>query len=301
MATLQGASRLRAAARLRLYYQGRRLPWRRVLGQAVIYLLLIAGSAVFMVPFLWMLSSSLKMRTEVFLFPPRPLPKVFQWHNYYDALTAAPFGQYFLNSIYVAATVVLGTTISSSMVGYGFARIRGWGSGVLFAIVLSTMMLPDQVTMIPVYIMFSRLGWVNTYLPLTVPHFFGSAFNIFLFRQFFRGISPELSDAAKIDGCGHGGLYSRIIMPIARPAVATVALMAFMWSWNGFLGPLIYLHSQRLYTVPLGLAMFSTYYSAQTPWHWLMAASIVALLPLLVLFFLAQKIFVQGIVVTGIK
>ena len=279
----------------------RRVGPGKVAGRIILYIILIVGSMVFLTPFLWMISSSLKTRTEVFLFPPRPFPRVALWHNYYDALTAAPFATYFLNSIYVALAVVLGTCLSSSMVAYGFARVRGWGSNVLFAIVLGTMMLPGQVTMIPVYIMFSRLNWVNTFLPLMVPHFFGSAFNIFLFRQFFRGISPEIADAAKIDGCNHWGLYSRIIMPMARPAVATVAIMAFMWSWNNFFDPLIYLNSQRLYTVPLGLAMFNTYYSAQTPWHWLMAASVVAVLPLVIVFFFAQRAFVQGIVVTGVK
>ncbi len=275
--------------------------WGKIIGRVILYAILVVGSIAFLIPFLWMISSSLKTRTEVFLFPPRPLPKVFLWHNYIDALTAAPFATYFLNSIYVAAAVVVGTTLSSSMVGYGFARVRGWGSNVLFAIVLGTMMLPGQVTMIPVYIMFSKLGWVNTFLPLMVPHFFGSAFNIFLFRQFFRGISSEITDAGKIDGCNHWRLYSRIVMPIATPAVATVAIMAFMWSWNNFFDPLIYLNSQKLYTVPLGLSMFSTYFPSQTPWHWLMAASVVAVLPLLVVFFFAQRIFIQGIVVTGIK
>ncbi len=283
--------------------RARRRPfaWRKGLAKALIYLVLIAGSAVFLLPFLWMVSSSLKTRVEVFIFPPRAFPRVFQWHNYTDALTAAPFGQYFLNSIFISAMVVLGTCISSSMVGYGFARIRGWGSGVLFGIVLATMMLPGQVTMIPLYILFSKLDWINTFLPLTVPHFFGSAFNIFLLRQFFRGISPEVSDAGKIDGCNHWGLYSRIIMPMSTPAVATVAIMAFMWSWNDLFGPLIYLNSDKLYTVPLGLAMFNSFYAANTPWHWLMAASVVAVAPLLVLFFVAQRTFIQGIVVTGIK
>ncbi len=275
--------------------------WDRVLGRATIYLVLIAGSLIFLTPFLWMVSSSLKTRTEIFLFPPRPFPGVFQWQNYHDALTAAPFARYFANSIFVAATVVLGTTLSSSLVGYGFARIKGHGSGLLFAIVLGTMMLPGEVTMIPVYIMFAKLNWVNTFLPLTVPYFFAGPFNVFLFRQFFRGITPEITDAAKIDGCNHAGLYWRMVMPMSRAAVATVAIMAFMWNWNEFFNPLIYLNSQKLFTVPLGLAMFNTYYAAQTPWHWLMAASVVAVLPLLVVFFFAQRTFIQGIVVTGIK
>lgn len=279
----------------------RHWPWRRIITCCITYLVLATGCVVFLTPFLWMLTSSLKENTEIFLFPPRPFPKVFQWRNYQDALTAAPFGRYFLNSTFLSATIVFATTASSAMVGYGFARIRGWGSNALFAVVLGTMMLPGQVTMIPLYVMYSRMHWVNTYLPLTVPHFFGGAFNIFLFRQFFRGISPEIADAAKIDGCNHWRLFWRIIMPISTAAVATVAIMAFIWSWNELLGPLIYLNSQELYTVPLGLTMFNTYYAAQTPWHWLMATSVVAVLPQLALFFAAQRTFIQGIVVTGIK
>lgn len=274
---------------------------RKMIGRALTYLVLIIGALVFTTPFVWMVSSSLKTQTEVFIFPPRWIPKVFHWENYPTALTAAPFGRYFLNSLFISAMVVLGTSISSSMVGYGFARVRGRGRNALFAIVLATMMLPAQVTMIPTFIIFRHLGWINTFAPLTVPHFFGSAFNIFLFRQFFMSISSEISDAAKIDGCSHLDAYWRIILRMSKPAVVTVAILAFFWSWNELLLPLIYLNAQRLYTVPLGLAMFQQYYSIQTPWHWLMAASVVAVVPLIVTFFVAQHVFMQGIVVTGLK
>lgn len=274
---------------------------QKVLRTALIYAILLAGGVVFTIPFLWMISSSLKTQVEVFVFPPRPLPKVFHWENYPDALTAVPFGRYFLNSIFVSGMVVVGTVLSSSMVGYGFARVRGWGRNALFAIVLATMMLPNQVTMIPTFLIFRKLNWINTFAPLTVPFFFGSAFNIFLYRQFFMGISSEISDASKIDGCNHFSTYWRIIMPMSQAATATIAILAFFWSWNEFLLPLIYLNADRLYTVPLGLAMFQQFYDVQTPWHWLMAASVVAVLPLIIIFFLAQRIFVQGIVITGVK
>jgi ABC-type glycerol-3-phosphate transport system permease component len=258
--------------------------------QALLYLVLIVGGLAFALPFLWMVSSSLKEQTEIFLFPPRPLPKEFRWENYSEALTAVPFGRYFLNSVFVSTMVVIGTVISSSLAGYGFARIQGWGREVLFAIVLATMMLPNQVTMIPTFLIFRQLDWINTFYPLTVPHFFGSAFNIFLYRQFFRGISSEISDASKIDGCTHLGTYLWIIMPISRAATATVAILALFWSWNEFLLPLIYLNAQRLYTIPLGLAMFQQFYDVQTPWHWLMAASVVAVAPMILVFFFTQRL-----------
>lgn len=295
-----------AQAEARPLAQPRSTTWtaarvQKLLRTALIYAILLAGSVVFTIPFLWMISSSLKTQVEVFVFPPRPLPKVFHWENYPDALTAVPFGRYFLNSIFVSGMVVVGTVLSSSMVGYGFARVRGWGRNVLFAIVLATMMLPNQVTMIPTFLIFRKLNWINTFAPLTVPFFFGSAFNIFLYRQFFMGISSEISDASKIDGCNHFSTYWRIIMPMSQAATATIAILAFFWSWNEFLLPLIYLNADRLYTVPLGLAMFQQFYDVQTPWHWLMAASVVAVLPLIIIFFLAQRIFVQGIVITGVK
>lgn len=275
--------------------------FRKTLNKGTIYLVLIVGGIIFALPFLWMISSSLKTQTEVFLFPPRPFPKVVHWENYYDALTAVPFGRYFLNSAFVSTMVVIGTILSSSLVGYGFSRINGKGRDILFAVVLATMMLPNQVTMIPTFLIFRELDWINTFAPLTVPFFFGAPFNIFLFRQFFRGISTEITDASKIDGCNHLGTYWWIIMPMSKPAIATVGILALFWSWNEFLLPLIYLNSQKLYTVPLGLAMFQQFYDVQTPWHWLMAASVVAVLPLLIIFFFTQRILMQGIVITGVK
>lgn len=273
----------------------------RLIAKALLYLLLSMGGVVVALPFLWMVSSSLKTPSEIFLFPPRLLPSAFRYKNYYDALTAVPFARYFRNSALVSLLVVVGTITSSSFVAYGFAYLRGWGRNGLFAIVLATMMLPNQVTLIPQFLLFTKLHWVNTYAPLTVPYFFGGAFNIFLFRQFFLGIPRDYLDASRVDGATHFGTYLRIIMPMSRPVTATVAVLALFWSWNEFLLPLVYLNSERLYTVPLGLAAFQQAYASQTPWHWLMAASVVAVLPLIVLFFFAQRIFIQGVVVTGLK
>jgi ABC-type glycerol-3-phosphate transport system permease component len=273
----------------------------RIVRRLFLYAVLITGGVAFTLPFLWMISSSLKTQVAVFKFPPLLLPKVIHWENYPDALTAVPFGRYLINSTFVALMIVLGTVASSSMAGYGFARVRGYGSSALFAIVLATIMLPNQVTMIPQFLIYRKLDWINTFAPLTVPHFFGSAFNIFLYRQFFRGISHEVTDASRIDGCDHLGTYWRIIMPMSRTATATVAVLALFWSWNDLFLPLIYLNSQRLYTLPLGIAMFRQFYDIQTPWHWLMAASVVATAPLILIFFFAQRAFLQGIVITGVK
>lgn len=276
-------------------------PASRLIEKALLYLLLGTGGFIVALPFLWMLSSSLKSQMEIFLFPPRLFPDAFRYNNYHDALTAVPFLRYFRNSVLVSSLVVVGTVVSSSFVAYGFAYLRGWGRNPLFAIVLATMMLPNQVTLVPQFLLFSELNWVNTFAPLTVPFFFGGPFNIFLFRQFFLGIPRDYLDASRVDGATHFGTYLRIVMPMSRPVTATVAVLALFWSWNEFLLPLVYLNSEQLYTVPLGLAAFQQAYASQTPWHWLMAASVVAVLPLIVLFFFAQRIFIQGVVVTGLK
>jgi ABC-type glycerol-3-phosphate transport system permease component len=274
---------------------------RKVLPRLIIYILLVLGSVAFILPFLWMLSSSLKTPGEIFIFPPKWIPSSPQWHNYPDALTIQPFGRYTINTIIVTGLSMLGTLISSSLVAYGFARIRGAGSGFLFSLVLATMMLPYQVTMIPTFIVFRMLGWVNTLKPLIVPSFFGSAFFIFLLRQFMMTVPLEMDEAAIIDGCSTFGVYWRIMLPMAKPALATVAIFAFMDGWTDLMGPLIYLNSQRLYTIALGLATFRQQFSTETPWHQLMAASIATMIPTLLVFLLAQRIFIQGIVVTGLK
>jgi multiple sugar transport system permease protein len=220
-------------------------------------------------------------------------------HNYPAGLTFIPFGKYLTNTLLICALVVFGTLISCSLVAYGLARIRWRGRNALFYVILATMMLPFQVTMVPLFVVFARLGWVDTFLPLFVPAFFGNAFFIFLLRQFFLTVPTELSDAARIDGCSEWDIYWRVVLPLAKPALATVGLFAFMSTWNDYVGPLIYLSDASKYTLSLGLATFSSQYGSYP--GMLMAVTTVMTIPIILLFFLAQRTFIQGITLTGIK
>jgi multiple sugar transport system permease protein len=220
-------------------------------------------------------------------------------YNYPAGLTFIPFGKYLLNTLLICALVVLGTLVSCSLVAYGLARIRWRGRNGLFYVIIATMMLPFQVTMVPLFVVFARLGWVDTFLPLIVPAFFGNAFFIFLLRQFFLTIPDELADAARIDGCREWDIYWRIVLPLAKPALATVGLFAFMGTWNDYVGPLIYLSDASKYTLSLGLATFSSQYGSYP--GMLMAVTAVMTIPIIILFFLAQRTFIQGITLTGIK
>jgi len=269
------------------------------LTHAVTYLILCAGAVVVLMPLAWMISTSLKRRGDVFLFPPRWIPDPVMWSNYPTALTMVPFDQFFKNTFTIAFLGVLGETVSSAVVAYSFARLRWKGRDTLFMLVLATMMLPGQVTMIPIFVIFTRLHWVNTFKPLIVPSWFGVPFYIFLLRQFFLTISVELDDAAAIDGCSKLGAFWRIILPLSKPVLASVAIFSFQFYWNDFFHPLLYLHDKRLFTVALGLRFFQGHYG--TDWHYLMAASLVVMLPLVIVFFFAQRIFIQGIVYTGVK
>ncbi|MDN4526672.1 carbohydrate ABC transporter permease [Fictibacillus fluitans] len=265
----------------------------------ITYVLLITLSALFIFPFLWLIGTSLKPENEAMTFPPALLPKEWDFANYKDVFTIVDFGQYYVNSIIVSIFAVLGTVLSSTLVAYGFARIKGKGRNFWFMILLGTMMLPPQVTMIPVYMIFSKLGWTNTFLPLIVPQFFGSAYFIFLLRQFFKTIPKELEESAFLDGCSTFGIFWRIILPLSVPAVITVALLSFMWTWNDFLYPLIYLNDDAKYTLALGILQFKGALLVQ--WGPMMAASVLVILPLILLFFLGQKYFIQGIATTGGK
>jgi len=265
-----------------------------------IYLALLAMSFIFLVPFLWMVSTSLKESSEIFQFPPQWIPNPIVWSNYVEAMTFAPFHRFFANSFIIAILSMIGEVFTGALVAYGFAKLEFKGRNVLFIIVLATMMLPGEVTMIPVFIMFSSIGWVDTFLPLIVPSYFGGgAFFIFMLRQFFLGIPNELEEAARMDGCNTFQIFYRIVLPLSKPALAVVAIFSFHGKWNDFLGPLIYLNSMENYTVQLGLAMFQGMF--QTEWSLLMAASIVALLPVLIIFFVFQKYFIEGIKLTGVK
>ncbi|MCX7765204.1 MAG: carbohydrate ABC transporter permease [Candidatus Sumerlaeia bacterium] len=246
-----------------------------------------------------MLSSSLKDIKQIFLFPPRWLPEPIHWHNYLDAVTFIPFIRYFFNTLVICCGTIVGNVLSASLVAYSFSILRWRWRDSLFALVLASMLLPPQVTMIPVYVIFRHLRMIDTFLPLIIPSFFGAPFFIFLLRQFFLGIPNELTEAARIDGCSEFQIYARIILPLSIPALAAVVLFSFMWSWTDFLGPLIYLQDQAKFTLSLGLQQFQSSHSVE--WGMLMAASTIITLPIIILFFFAQKTFVQGIITTGLK
>jgi ABC-type glycerol-3-phosphate transport system permease component len=266
---------------------------------AVSYLLLVIGSVLILIPVFWMVSSALKPDYQIFVFPPQWIPNPVQWQNFPEALTALPFHIYFRNTLLIEVGVIAGTLLSCSIVAYGFARLNAPGRNFWFIVLLSTMMLPGVVTMIPVYLIFRQLGWVNTHLPLIVPAWFGSAFYIFLLRQFFMTIPVDFEEAARIDGANFGQVMAYVILPLAKPALATVAIFTFMGVWNDFMGPLIYLNRPDTYTLALGLNFFKGQYTAN--WNLLMAASLMMMLPLVIVFFAAQRAFIEGITLTGLK
>jgi multiple sugar transport system permease protein len=277
-------------------------------GELLIHFALIAVCALAVIPLLWMVSTSLKSLEATMAYPPTFWPRPVQWHNYLDVFRyeKTNFLLWTRNTLVIAVLGVTGTTLSSALVAYGFAKLRFRGRGLLFAVMLSTMMVPFPVTMVSLFTEFKWLGdhtgmaWIGTFKPLWVPAWFGSAFSIFLLRQFFMTIPMELSEAARIDGCSELGIFWRIILPLARPALTVVALFAFMGIWNDFLGPLVYLQRPEQFTLSLGLQNFQSQ-AGGTPWHLLMAASALVILPVLLLFFVAQKTFIEGIATTGIK
>ena len=277
---------------------------RRLLTHA----LLIGASLIALIPFLWLLDTSFKTESAATQYPPSLIPNPFRWQNYVNLFSERQYHMllWARNSLTIAVLVVLGTTISSAVVAYGFAKIRFRGRGVLFALMLSTMMVPFPVTMVSMFIIFKWLGdhtgvaWLGTFRPLWVPYWFGSAFSIFLLRQFFMTIPDELSEAARIDGCSELGIFFRIILPLARPALSVVALFAFLGVWNDFLGPLVYLQHSHQFTLALGLDAFQSQLGG-SQWNLLMAASVLVIMPVVILFFVAQRTFIEGIATTGIK
>jgi len=273
--------------------------WRKMFWDAVVYAMLIVGSLMFLLPLVFALTSSFKTNGQIMEIPPRWIPDPFHWQNYPEALTYIPFGRFMLNTMIIAVGAITGNLLSCTIIAYGFARLKAPGKNFLFMLMLSTMMLVEPVRIIPIYIEFSKLGWVDTFLPMIVPAFFGSPFYIFLLRQFFMGIPQELEDAAFIDGANRLQILWMIIVPNAKPALAAVAIFNFQGVWNDFLYPLVFLHKQTNYTIALGLSFFRSTYSVQ--WGYLMAASVVALLPMVIIFFLAQKTFIEGISFSGIK
>jgi len=265
-----------------------------------IYIVLIIGAVSFILPLAWMVSTSLKVDRQIFVFPPVWLPNPVRWMNYVDAINYIPFLTYTLNTLYVSTLSVLGALIFSSLAAYGFSRIEWPGRNLLFILVLGTMMIPLPVYVIPLYVVFRNLHWTGTFKPLYLRFWFGYPLFIFLLRQFFMSIPKELSDAAKIDGCSELGIYWRVILPLSKPALAVVALFAFLYSWQDFLTPLIFITKQKMFTLSLGLQQYQAQHGG-TEWNLLMAASTLMLLPIVVIFFLAQKTFIQGISLTGLK
>jgi ABC-type glycerol-3-phosphate transport system permease component len=263
---------------------------------------LSAIAVIFIIPFLWLVITSLKPLDQVFTDPPRWIPEPIMWQNYVEALTSPvfPFIRLLSNTLFYAGVSTIGIVISSAVVAYAFARMEFWGRNVLFAITLATMMLPSIVTLIPTYILFRNFNWVGTYAPLIIPHFLGNAFNIFLLRQFMLTVPLELSDAARVDGAGEFTILWQIMLPLIKPALMVVAVFHFMYAWNDFMGPLIYLDDAREYPLMLGLYAFQTR-PGRVVWHLMMAASLSVTFPLIALFFVAQRYFIEGITLTGLK
>jgi len=268
---------------------------------AIVYALLIILGVIFAFPFFWMVTSALKPQHQIFVWPPQWIPDPIMWENFAEALgnPLLPFHLFFRNTMIIEVAVLTGRLLSCTLVAYGFARLRAPGKNVIFAILLATLMLPAPVTMIPKFILFNRLGWVNTFLPLTVPHWFGEAYAIFLMRQFFMSIPRELEEAARIDGASTLQVIRYIIVPLSVPVLTVISILTFKDNWNDFMNPLIYLNNSRLYTLSLGLAFFNGQYDVQM--NLLMAASVAIMLPILILFFFAQRAFVEGITLTGLK
>ncbi len=270
-----------------------------IAGQILLYSVLIGSSVILLIPLLWMLSTSLKPEDQLYLFPPVWLPDPIQWSNYHRAWTTVPFGTYVINTVFITSLNIIGNIIGSSLAAFSFARLRFPGRHLLFIIMLSTMMVPYWVTLVPTFIMFRLLGWTNTFAPLIVPGFFAVPFYTFLLRQYFMGIPRELEDAARIDGASTLRIYAQIILPLATPALATVAIFAFVHHWNDLINPLIYLTDQSKYTIAVGLTAFRNGY--QVRMNDMMAASTMALLPVLILYYFTQRFFIQGIVLSNSK
>ncbi|MBN1400054.1 MAG: carbohydrate ABC transporter permease [Anaerolineae bacterium] len=276
-----------------------RVPWRKIIALALI----IPLAVIFAIPFYWMVISSLKTKDEVFAWPMVWFPKELLWGNYPEAWATSPFTAFYRNTAILTGLRVTGTILSCTSVAYAFARLRTPLKGLLFTCLLSTMMLPHQVTLIPTFVIWYRLGALDTYWPLVLPSFFGSAYHIFLLRQFFLSIPDQLGEAAKIDGSSEWGILWRIYLPLSKPALAVVSIFTFQWSWGDFFSPLIYLIDVKKMPISYGIFLFrgQAQYGGIMYWHYIMAMSTVMILPPIILFFTAQKYFIQGIVMTGIK
>jgi ABC-type glycerol-3-phosphate transport system permease component len=272
---------------------------RQIVNQTLVHLALWVGVFFMFIPLAWTISTSLKPAGDVYLFPPKWIPDPIRWENYAEAVTAIPFWRYLWNTTLITLLSIVGKVISVTLCAYAFARLEWWGRDFFFVVMLATMMLPPHVTLIPQFILFKYLGWIDTFAPLIVPQWFGGPYLTFLARQFFMTLPRDLDDAARIDGCSNFGVFWRIIMPLSRPVIAMIVVFVFNGQWNEFLNALIYLQNTKNFTLALGLRMFQG--EAAASWHLLMAASLLTMLPVLALFFAAQKYFMQGVVFTGVK
>jgi len=286
-------------------------PRRKVSGMQALtttlkYVILITLAVSWIFPFYWMFTSAIKDDSQVYTIPPVLLPIPAHWNNFIDAWTHNNFNQYLLNSIFrYCLPVTIFTLISSTIVAYGFSRVNWPGREIVFYICLATIMIPWQVTVVPLFITFKNIGWINTYYPLVVPALFGHPFFIFMLRQFFMGIPEDLADAARIDGASELGILMRIFLPLSVPALSVVALFRFLWAWNDYIGPLIYLNKESLYPLALGIDRLHQNVNgtgtASLAYPYLMAVSTIVVLPVIILFFLAQRTFIEGISMTGVK
>lgn len=270
-------------------------------GYVIAHLVLFGGSLLMLTPFFWLISSSLKAPHQIYVFPPQWVPDPLHWSNYVEVFQVVPIFRYLTNTLIITIFATTGVVLSSSLAAYSFARLRFRGRDLVFGAVLATLMLPFAATMIPVYLLFTNLGWVGTFLPLIVPAWFGGPITIFLLRQFFRTIPMELEDAARIDGAGRPRIFLTIILPLARPALTVVTVLALLFNWNDFLAPLIYLQRRDLYTLALGLNALRFFEGGLDYTHYVMVMATMMVVPVIIMYFLAQRAFVEGIVLTGIK
>ena len=273
-----------------------KIKWLR---RILLHLILILCSIIMLFPFLWMLSTSLKDGASVFEYPPQMIPNSVQWQNYVDVFVEQPTALGFLNSMKIAAINTVGVLLFASMAAYGFAKLRFRFKKQLFVVLLATMMIPSQVTLIPMFVWFKNLGWIDTHLPLIVPNILCNAYGFFLLRQFFMTIPDSYAESAKIDGCSYLGIYAKILLPLCKPALITLGLFTFMGNWNSFLAPLINLNTRTKFTLPLIVMSFQNMYYSD--WSLLMAAACVSIFPVILLYLCAQRYFVEGVVMTGIK
>jgi ABC-type glycerol-3-phosphate transport system permease component len=274
---------------------------QRTVSKVLGFLIVGGGGLIMLLPFIWLISSSLKAPNKIYVFPPQLIPDPIRWENYTEVFTAVPVLLYAQNTLIITILSTIGTVLSSIVAGYAFGRLRFKGRDLMFSALLATLMLPYVVIMIPVYVMFSKIGWLNTLLPLIVPSYFGDAFFIFLLRQFFRTIPMELEDAARIDGASRLRALFQIIAPLARPAIIVVTIQSILGEWNAFMQPLIFLTKRSLFTLALGLNSLQRFETGRDWTHYMMVLGVFMVVPVMILYFIAQRELIEGIVMTGLK